>query len=145
MQGYTLAPYLFIICPDYALWVSIILIKRKLLYAKKAKSRRYLTETKTSVDYADDLTLLANTPDKTESLLHKLENTTGGTCTHVNTNITEYMCFKWEWAISILSGKSLGLVDKFWYLGSNITSTESDVSIRVVKAWNAIDKLLIIQ
>ena len=47
-------------------------------------------------------------------------------------------------AISTLSGKHLKSVDQFTYLGSNILSTESNVNIRRGKAWNAIEKLLII-
>ena len=31
---------------------------------------------------------------------------------------------------------------QFIYLGGNISSTESDVNIHVVKAWTAIDKLM---
>ena len=42
-------------------------------------------------------------------------------------------------------GKLLELVDKFRYLGSNISSSESDISIHQVKAWKAIDRLLIIR
>ena len=57
---------------------------------------------------------------------------------------TEFTCFKQEGAISTLSGKSLKLVDQFPYLNSTISSTESDVNICRVKAWTAIDRLLII-
>ena len=46
--------------------------------------------------------------------------------------------------IFILSGKRLELGKLFTYLGSNISSTESDVNIHLVKAWNAIDWLSII-
>ena len=56
----------------------------------------------------------------------------------MNANKTEYMCFKWEGTISTLSGRSLKLVDKFKYFGSNVSSTESDINIYPVKAWTAI-------
>ena len=39
---------------------------------------------------------------------------------------------------------SLKLVDKFTYLGSNVSSTEKDIDTRLTKAWTAIDKLSII-
>ena len=58
-------------------------------------------------------------------------------------NKIEYMCFKREEAIFTPSGRILKLVDKFTYLGSNISSTESDINIRIAKAWTAIDWLLI--
>ena len=46
--------------------------------------------------------------------------------------------------ISTQSGKSLKLVDQIPYLRSNISSTESDVKIRLMKAWTVIDWLSII-
>ena len=55
------------------------------------------------------------------------------------------MYFKQEQAISILSGKPLKLVDKFTFIGSNISSTESDVNIRLRKLFTAIDILSIIR
>ena len=36
------------------------------------------------------------------------------------------------------------LVDKFTYLGSNVSSTEKDIDTRLTKAWTAIDKLSVI-
>ena len=62
-----------------------------------------------------------------------------------NANKTEYMCFKQKGAISTLNGKPLELVDQLTYLGSNISSTESDDNISLMKAWNAIDRLSIIK
>ena len=53
------------------------------------------------------------------------------------------MCFKQKGTISILSGKPLILVGQLTYLGSKISSTESDINIRLAKAGNAIDRLLI--
>ena len=45
--------------------------------------------------------------------------------------------FKQDAAISTFNGKPLKLEDQFTYLGSNILSTESDVSIRIRKACTA--------
>ena len=39
------------------------------------------------------------------------------------------------------SRKFLKLVDQFTYLGSNISSTESDANIYLTKVWNAFDRL----
>ena len=47
---------------------------------------------------------------------------------------TEYMCFS-RGAISTLSGSPLKLADKFTYLGIIVSSTESDVSMRLAKTW----------
>ena len=46
-------------------------------------------------------------------------------------------------ASSEINGGPLKLEDKFMYPGSSVSSTESDVSMRPVKAWTAVDKLSI--
>ena len=45
---------------------------------------------------------------------------------------------------SLLKESSPLQVDQFTYLESNISSTESNVDIRLEKPWNAIDRLSII-
>ena len=70
LQGDTLAPYLFIICRDYVLRTSIDKIREN-GFEKRSKS--YPAKTITDADYADDLALLANTPNQAETLLHSLE------------------------------------------------------------------------
>ena len=54
------------------------------------------------------------------------------------------MYFKREGTISILNGGSLKLVNKFTYLGSNVSSTECDIDMRQPKVQTAIDWLSII-
>ena len=95
--------------------------KRKWFYTgkKKARSRQYPPET---------IVLLANTLAQAESLHHILEQAAGSIGFHMNANKTEYMCFKREGAIATLSHRPLKLVEKFTYLGSNISSTETDVN-----------------
>ena len=51
-------------------------------YTKKTRSRRYLAETITDADDADDIALFANTPTQAESQLHSLEQATGGIGLH---------------------------------------------------------------
>ena len=63
---------------------------------------------------------------------------------HVNAHKTEYMCYNQTGNIATLDGTSLKLVDKFTYLGSNVSSTEKDIDTRLTKAWTAIDRLSII-
>ena len=62
LQGDTLALYLFIKCLDNELRSSIDLMKENGLTQEKAWSRRYPARAITDVDYADDITLLSNTP-----------------------------------------------------------------------------------
>ena len=144
LQGDTLAPYLFIICLDYVLRTSIDKIRENGFELTKRRSRRYPAKTITDADYADDLALLANTPNLAETLLHSLERAAAGIGLHVNANKTEYMCYNQTGNIATLDGASLKLVDKFTYLGSSVSSTEKDIDTRLTKAWTAIDRLSII-
>ena len=50
-------------------------------------------KTITDADYADDIALLANTPNQAETLLHSLERAAAGISLHVNAHKTEYMCY----------------------------------------------------
>ena len=70
LQRDTLAPYLFIICLDYVLRTSIDKIRENGFELTKKGSRRYPAKTITN---ADDITILANTPNQAETLLHTLE------------------------------------------------------------------------
>ena len=67
LQGDTLAQYLFIICLDYVLWMSLDLIKENGFPLKNARSRLYSPKTMTDTDYEDNLVLLANTLAQAES------------------------------------------------------------------------------
>ena len=135
LQVDTLALYLFIICLDYVLRTSIDKIR------ENGKSRRYPPKTITDVDYADNIAILANTPNQAETLL---ERAAAGIGFHVNAHKTEYMCLNQAGDISTLEGTSLKLADKFTYRGSSVSSTEKDIDTRLTKAWTAIDKLSII-
>ena len=66
LVGDTLAPYLFIICLDYVLRTSIDKIRENGFELTKRRSKRYPAKTITDADYADDLALLANTPNQAE-------------------------------------------------------------------------------
>ena len=144
LQGDTLAPYLFIICLDYVLRTSIDKIKEDGFKLTKKKSRRYPAKTITGADYADDIALLANAPAQAETLLHCLERAAADIGLHVNAHKTEYMCFNQTGDISTQNVSSLKLVDKFTYLGSSVSSTETDIDTRLTKAWTAINCLLVI-
>ena len=144
LQGDTLAPYLFIICLDYVLRTLIDKIRENGFELTKKRSRRYPAKTITDANYANDITLLANTPNQAETLLCSLEQAAEGIGLHVNAHKTEYMCYNQTSDISTLDGTSLKLVDKFTYLGSSISSTKKDIVTWLTKAWTAIDRLSII-
>ena len=141
LQGDTLASYLFIICLDYVLRISIDKIKGNGFELTKKRSRRYPAKI---VINADDITIQANAPAQAETLLHSLERAAAGIGLHVNAHKTEYMCFNQTGDISTLGGSSLKLVNKFTDLESSVSSTEKDIDTRLAKAWTAIDKLSVI-
>ena len=78
LQGDTLAPYLFIICLDYIFRTSIDKMKENGFELTKKRSRKYPATAITDADYADDIAILANTPDQAETLLHSLERAAAG-------------------------------------------------------------------
>ena len=110
----------------------------------KARSRRYPARMIKDVDYADGITLLANTHAQDQSLLHSLKRAAVGIHHHVNANKTEFTRFYQKGNISTLSGRSLKLMDKFTYLGSSISSTENDINVQLTKAWKDINRLSVI-
>ena len=128
LQGDTLAPYLFIICLYYVFRTSTDLMKDNGFKLAKERSRRYIAQTITDADYADDTAILANAPAQAETLQHSLERAAAGIGLHVNAEKTEYMCFNQRGDISTLNGTSLKLVDKFTYLASSVSSTEIDIN-----------------
>ena len=89
LLGDTLAPYLFIICLDYVLRTSIDKIRENEFELTKKRSRRYSAKTITDADYADDIAILANTPNQAETRLHSLERAATGIGLHVNAHKTE--------------------------------------------------------
>ena len=116
----------------------------KWFQAGKGKKQKIPAQTITDADYADDITLLANSPAQVETLLHSLERVAAGIGLHVNEDKTEYMCFNQRGDNSTLKGGPLKRVDKCTNLGSSVSSTENDINIRLAKAWTAIDRLSVI-
>ena len=144
LQGDTLAPYLFVICLDYMLRISIDKIKENGFELTKKRNRRYPAKTIIDADNADDIMILAYAPTQAKTLLHSLERPATGIGLHVNAHKTEYMSFNQTGDIFTLGSSSLQLVDKFTYLGSSVSSTEKDIDTRLAKAWTAIYRLSVI-
>ena len=140
----TLAPYLFIIFLDYVLRTPIDKMKDNGFKLTKERSRRYPAHTITYADYADVIALLANTPAQAEYLLNSLERGAAGIGLHVNADKIEYTCFNQRTDISTLNSSSLKLVEKFIYLWSSVSSSETDINTCLAKAWIAIDKQSVI-
>ena len=120
---------------DYVVRTSIDKITENGFELTKKRSRRYPVKTITDADYADDIAILANTPNQAETLLHSLERAAAGIGLYINAHKREYMCYNQTGDISTLDGTPLKLVDKFTYLGSSVASTEKDIDTRLTKAW----------
>ena len=99
----------------------------------KERNRRYLTQTITDLDYADDIALLANTHAQAKTQLYNLERAAAGIGLYANAQKMEYMCFNQTGDISTLSGCSLKLVDKFTYQGSSLLSSVTDINTQIAK------------
>ena len=106
------------------LTTSIDKIKENGFELTKKRNRRYPAKTITD---ADDIAILANAPAQAETLLCSLERASAGIGLHVKAHKTEYVCFNQTGNISTLNGSSLKLVNKFIYLGSSVSSTETDI------------------
>ena len=91
LKGDTQAPYLFIICLDYVLRTSIDKIRENGFELTKKRSRRYPVKTITDANYADDIAILANTPNQAKTLLHCLERAAAGIGVYANAHKTEYV------------------------------------------------------
>ena len=91
MQGDILAPYLFILCQDYVLWMSIALIKENGFTLEKQEAddiSQKLWQMQTT-----QMMLLANTPAQAESQLCCLEQAVGGIGLYMNANKIDFMYF----------------------------------------------------
>ena len=134
LQGDTLAPYLFINCLDYGLRTSIDKMKDNGFKPTKERSGIYPAQTFPDKDYTNDIVLLVNTSTQVETLLHSLEWAAACIGLYVNAHKTEYMCFNQRGDISTQSDSSRKLVDKFIYLRSSVSSTKTDINMRLAKA-----------
>ena len=141
LQGDTLAPFLFMLTLDYVLCTSVDKLNSFGFTLEKAKSRIYPTKKITDADYADDLALFSDKIDNAERLLHAVEEAAPWIGLYVNAKKTEYVCYNQTGEIKDLKGTTLKEVEHFTYLGSNISSTEMDVMIRIAKAWSALNRL----
>ena len=96
----------------------------------------------TGADYTVYPVFLANTPTQEESSLDSLDQAVGSIDFDVNANKTD--CIFLRDAISILIGKHIKSIVYFTDLGSNTSSTETDINIHLTKVWKACDTLLVI-
>ena len=81
--------------------------------------------------YVNDLALLANSPGKAEYQLKSQEQAAGDIGLYMNAHKQSSYVLKKEEPSPVLEARSLKLVKKFTNLGSNTSSTEREVNIRI--------------
>ena len=140
LQGDTLAPYLFIICLDYVLKMSIDLLKENGFGKDKKQVILFTNHYGQGLHWWHSASGKYTHPSQIPAALSG-----EGIGLHVDADKTEYICFNQnqKGGISTLKGGSLKLGVKFTYLGSSISSTESNINMCLAKAWIAIDRLSI--
>ena len=140
LQGDTFAPY-FYTPPRSRTWNIHTSNKRKWFHIEKARKQmiRFKNNDRWYISKWPSISRKCTSPK--ESLLHSQEQVVGDINVYVNQKKTEFECFKRKVAIFTLSGKPLKLADQFIYFISKIQSTEINVNIGLVKAWNAINHM----
>lgn len=93
LQWDTLAPFLFILCLDYALRISVDEHPNLGFTLTKARSTRHPAKTITDVDYADDIALLSDTIQEASELLHRVEKAAREIGLYINSDKTEFISF----------------------------------------------------
>ena len=103
--------FLGIIYQNYILQMSIDLIKENCFMLKKKKANDIQQKIIMDADYADDQCLL-----------------------QIHLPKPNLCCRAWsrQQDVFTLNGKPLKLIDQFTYLGSNISSTDSDVNVTLL-------------
>ena len=140
LQGDPLAPFLFIMCLDYALRTSIT--ETDGLTLSRRRSRRHPAEVIADLDYADDIALLENTIDAAQDLLIRVEKACQDVGLFLNAPKTKYMHLNPSTDKHLVAsdGSDIELVTDFKYLGG-YTDTSHDMNVRIAQSWSALHSL----
>ena len=140
LQGDTLAPFLFIMVVDYIMRVSVDTITEKGYLLHPRRGSRQPAEYLTDTDFADDIALISQSLEHAQDLLQSLEQASNGVGLYLNETKTECLnrCLSnADLVVKTLNGASLKMVEDYVYLGSYISSSEKDFSVRKGMAWSA--------
>ena len=140
LQGDTLAPFLFIMVVDYIMRVSVDTISEKGYLLHPRRGSRQPAEYLTDTDFADDIALISQSLEHAQDLLQSLEQASNGVGLYLNETKTECLnrCLSnADLVVKTLNGASLKMVEDYVYLGSYISSSEKDFSVRKGMAWSA--------
>ena len=138
LQGDTLAPFLFIIAPGYALCISLDKINSNGITIQPRTSSRNPSKHLTDLDFADDIALLADSLGNAQNLLLSLQQAAALVGLHINEDKTEYISTSSD---ETLGGASFKKVEDFKYLGSWVMDSGKDFTTRKAQAWSACNKM----
>jgi len=140
LQGDPLAPFLFIICLDYALRCSISDTDGFTL--RRRRSSRYPAEVLADIDFADDIALLENSLLFAQILLDKVEVACQAIGLYLNPSKTKYMHINPSSSqqLTTSDGSEIERVVDFKYLGG-YTNSEKDMECRIAQAWSSLHSL----
>ena len=140
LQGDVLAPFIFIVVVDWVMKNSDM--NHLGFTTKPRRSRRHLEEKLGDLEFADDLSLLANNQKEAQEQLDTLSHTAKEVGLKINVGKTKFLAYNVPENTRIeLDGNQLEKVNDFQYLGLYIGSTEKDIKGRKGKAWSAFWKL----
>ena len=140
LQGDPLAPFLLIICLDYAMRISIA--ESDGIVLKKRRSRRHPSQILSDLDFADDIALLEETITKAQDLLHRVEKACQSVGLFLNAKKTKFMLVNSTdtTPLKTLDGCEIEKVNDFIYLGG-YTNTENEINTSLGQAWGALNSL----
>ena len=129
LQGDTLAPFLFIIVVDYVMRVSVDKNQTRGFQLERRRGPRNPSIFLTDTDFADDIALISSCTSDAEFLLNSLESAANCIGLYLNESKTEYFTINEHEPINPVkttSGFTLKKVDDYKYLGSYISSRNSE-------------------
>lgn len=140
LQGDPLAPFLFIICLDYAMRRSIF--PSDGLTLKRRQSSRHPAEVLADLTFADDICLLEDNLAAAQDLLLRVETATQEVGLYLNASKTKVMHLNptSTHPLCTINGSEIERVEEFKYLGG-YTNTVYDVKTRIGQAWGAAHSL----
>ena len=140
LQRDPLTQFLFSICLDYTLSTSIFSFDG--LNLKGRRNRRVPSEKLAEIAYADDIAVIEDTINKTESLFHKIETATQKNGLFLNASKNKAMHFNPSVKnhIHALNGDEIEKVDDFLYLWS-YTNSSQEINTQIGKSWGAFNSL----
>ena len=140
LQGDPLAPFLFIICLDYALRSAIT--DSDGLTLKRRRSSRHPAVVLPDLNYADDIALLENSIKSAQDLLIHVKKASEDVGLFLNAPKTKYMHLNSSSNTTLVSsdGSPIELVQDFKYLGG-YTDTGYDMNTRIGQAWSTLNSL----